>query len=263
MRRALARLSVPALLACVLASNVARAAAEEDEIDDPKVSRRLGTRMTWTSPAGAAAPVAPSAPAVSRAAGVAEERPSASSGDALPGISATASRPESEWSPSLPHVKLAFRRFDFVRIGASNSSDGTAAPESFNSLSLDVYPISSLLRVGLSSQYGWQSGTWVAGGDYFLAQSASLGVQKAWNHFVPFAEVFAGVGYMRRVQFDRTTPTGYWQMGFDVGTEVYVGRLGYLSAAIGYLHPVNGFVRGQEFLSIFVDTWSFKLGIGL
>jgi hypothetical protein len=28
------------------------------------------------------------------------------------------------------------------------------------------------------------------------------------------------------------------------------------------LHPVNGFAMQQKFVSVFVDTWSFKLGVG-
>ena len=49
----------------------------------------------------------------------------------------------------------------------------------------------------------------------------------------------------------------------DVGTEIYFARTGYISLAIGYLRPVNGFARVQQFETVFVDTWSFKLGIGI
>jgi hypothetical protein len=38
---------------------------------------------------------------------------------------------------------------------------------------------------------------------------------------------------------------------------------GYVSVALGYLHPVNGYAREQSFTSVYVDTWSFKLGIGI
>ena len=40
-------------------------------------------------------------------------------------------------------------------------------------------------------------------------------------------------------------------------------KVGYLSLAIGYLRPVNGFARRQEFTTVFVDTWSFKVGVGI
>jgi len=124
--------------------------------------------------------------------------------------------------------------------------------------------VSNVLRIGLSSAYGWQSGTFIANGDYFATQSFSLGAQyRDLGRVVPFAEAFTGVGYMRRLQFDRTIPTAFWQFGADAGAEIYVARVGYLSLAVGYLRPINGFAKRQQFTSIFVDTWSFKLGVGI
>jgi hypothetical protein len=171
---------------------------------------------------------------------------------------------EAPFDPTLPRLKLGLRHFNFVRIGASDSADGVAAPETFNNMSVDVYPVSRTIRVGLTSAFGWQSGTWLANGDHFATQSLSLGAQyREFGRVVPFAEGFAGVGYMRRLQFDRTVPTAFWQFGADAGLEVYVARVGYLSFAIGYLRPVNGFAKRQQFTSVFVDTWSFKIGIGI
>ena len=124
--------------------------------------------------------------------------------------------------------------------------------------------MSRTIRIGLTSAFGWQSGTWLTNGDYFATQCVSFGGQYSdFGRVVPFAEGFAGVGYMRRLQFDRTIPTAFWQFGADAGVEVYVARVGYLSFAIGYLRPVNGFAKRQQFTSVFVDTWSFKIGIGI
>jgi hypothetical protein len=171
---------------------------------------------------------------------------------------------EEPFRPTLPRLKLALRRFDFVRIGASETPDGIAAKETFNSVVVDVYPVSNVVRVGLSTTYGWQSGMFVADGDFFAMQSVSFGGQyRDLGRVVPFAEAFGGVGYMRRLQFERTIPTAFWQFGADVGAEVYVARVGYVSLAVGYLRPVNGFAKRQQFTSIFVDTWSLKLGIGI
>jgi hypothetical protein len=163
----------------------------------------------------------------------------------------------------LRRLKLAYRRFDFVRVGASGSSAGTVAGEPFDSVSVDVYPLSSLVRIGLSSQYGWQSGAGLSGGDYFAAESLSAGAQLRGGRVVPFGEAFGGIGYMRRLQFERTIPTAYWQLGVDAGAELFLASTGFVSVAIGYLRPVNGFAMQQKFASVFVDTWSFKLGIGL
>jgi hypothetical protein len=227
-----------------LAAGRASAAPDDQEpMDDPKLARRLGSRISW-EPASARLLEPPGGPpTVSRAAAPPSD------------LSGPASSP--------PRLKLAFRRFEFVRLGASDSPTGDVAPEPFNSLSIDVYPLSSIARVGLSTQYGWQSGSFATNGDYFAAQSLSLGCQWLGRQVVPFAEAFAGIGYMRRLQFDRTVPTVYWQFGLDVGAEVYFARMGFVSVAIGYLRPVNGFAMVQEFTSVFADTWSFKLGIGI
>ncbi len=68
---------------------------------------------------------------------------------------------------------------------------------------------------------------------------------------------------MRRLQFDRSIPTAFWHFGADAGVEVHVARVGYLSLAFGYIRPVNGFAKRQQFTTIFVDTWSLKLGVGI
>jgi len=251
--------------AALLGAARARAQQPSDEpIDDPKVSRRLGTRITVPAPSQPAPP--PGRPTASRAT---EPAPAAlpvppESEAGVPTVVRPYAPPEAPFSPSPPRLKLALRHFDFIRIGASESSNGVPAKETFNSVSIDVYPVSSIVRVGLSTAYGWQSGTWLANGDYFATQSLSLGAQyHDLGRFVPFAEAFAGVGYMRRLQFDRTVPTAFWQFGADAGVEVYVARMGYLSFALGYLRPVNGFAKRQQFTTVFVDTWSFKIGIGI
>jgi hypothetical protein len=169
--------------------------------------------------------------------------------------------------PYAPRMKLAYRRFPFVRVGAvptaSMPAPGPAASESFESLSLDFYPMSWYLRVGLSSQFGWESGQFDRTGDYFLAESASVGFQIP-GRFTPFVEALAGAGYMRRRQADDTNlPTAYWQTGIDAGVEIYVAGRAYASLAIGYLHPGNLFLMQKSLMSANLDTWSLKLGFGI
>ena len=79
----------------------------------------------------------------------------------------------------------------------------------------------------------------------------------------PFLEVLGGGGYMRRRQFETSVPTAYWQLGVDAGAEIYVRGRAYVSVAVGYLHPVNGFLRQLDFTTVYADTWSMKLGVGL
>jgi hypothetical protein len=254
----------------------------DDDIDDPKVFRRLGTRISVPPPKPSAPPDVPAPvarPAVAKASPPAAvpapppvdaAQPAPSPAPEMEGAGVPAiERPytpvaEAPFEPTLPRLKLGLRRFQFVRIGASSSPDGVAEPETFNNFSVDVYPVSRTIRIGLTSAFGWQSGTWLANGDYFATQTVSLGAQyREFGRIVPFAEGYAGVGYMRRLQFDRTIPTAFWQFGADVGAEVYVARVGYLSFAVGYMRPVNGFAKRQQFTSVFVDTWSFKIGIGI
>ena len=244
--------------------------------------RRLGPRISVPAPPPPAVPPPP-APAPPRPRATARRAPAPRRRRPLPPppppVSAPAAAAEADqttlvrpytpareptFEPTLPRLKLGLRRFDFVRIGASNSPDGVAAPQTFNSFSVDVYPVSRVVRVGLTSAFGWESGTFVTNGDYFATQTVSLGAQyRDFGRVVPFAEAFMGVGYMRRLQFDRTIPTAFWNFGVDAGVEIYVARVGYLSLALGYMRPVNGFARRQIFTSVFVDTWSFKIGIGI
>jgi hypothetical protein len=134
--------------------------------------------------------------------------------------------------------------------------------EAFESLSIDIYPMSSYLRVGLSTQFGWESGQFKRTGDYFLAESASVGFQIP-GRFTPFAETLAGAGYMRRRQPDSILPTLYWQVGVDAGVEMYFANRAYGSVAIGYLHPGNLFFAERNLQSVKLDTWSLKIGIGI
>jgi hypothetical protein len=229
----------------------AHAAPGEESIDDPKLARRLGSRMDWVSPPPFAAPPLPT-PVMP---------PLAIAPSAPPTPVTAAAGSEPAFQPVLPRAQLALRRFDFVRIGASDSG-GLAASEAFDVLSIDVYPVSSLIRVGLSTAYGWQEGM-TSGGDYFATETASFGLQLPVGRLVPFAEGLAGVGYLRRLQFQHTIPTVFWQLGVDLGAAAYFARVGYLTFALGYLHPVNGFLKMTTFESVYTDTWSFKIGIGI
>ena len=241
------------------------AAAPDEDIDDPKLARRLGTRIDWTSPPATPPSPPPTVATLPPAVPVIAPPPPATlppPATTTPPPSLAAPAAEAEFDPVLPRVQLAFRRFDFVQLGASESASSLAKSEAFDTLSLDVYPVSSLVRVGLSTAYGWQAGK-TSDGDYFASETASLGVQIKAGHVVPFAEALAGIGYMRRFQFEHTIPTVLWQFGIDVGASLYLARVGFVSVALGYLHPVNGFLKTTTFESVYTNTWSFKIGIGI
>jgi hypothetical protein len=166
----------------------------------------------------------------------------------------------------VPRLKLTYGRFGFSRMPAASTTTAPAATgpvaESFESLAIDLYPISWYLRVGLSTQFGWESGQFMRTGDYFVAESGSVGVQ--WpGRFTPFAEALAGGGYMRRRAGETSTPGAYWQLGIDAGVEIYFAGRAYGSLAIGYLHPGNLFFAQKSLESVKVDTWTLKVGVGI
>ncbi|HVR02020.1 MAG TPA: hypothetical protein VMT47_07805, partial [Polyangia bacterium] len=154
--RSLRRLFVKALVPLWVASAAGAARAQEpgaletsEGIDDPKLERRLGTRVEL-----AAAQPAASEIGVARVDAPIVAQTSAP----LP--------PRAPQARRTPGLKLGYRRFTFAQVGASATA-GPGADEPFDVLSLDFYPISSSWRLGLSTQYGWESGTFRQGGDAF------------------------------------------------------------------------------------------------
>src|SRR5882724_2238081 len=201
------------------------ALASAEDIDDPKLERRLGTRVEL-----AAAPASLPESGTPRAdASIVAEAP------------APAAAERAAQAPRTPWLKLGYRRFTFAQNGASATA-GPAAEEPFDVLSLDFYPVSSSWRLGLTTQYGWQSGTFRQGGDAFIAQSVSLGGQIPGPLATPFFEAYAGGGYMQRTHAAlNAVATAYGQLGADLGTELFLARHLCLSAALGYVHAANGF----------------------
>ena len=238
-----------------------------EDIDDPKLARRLGNPRRGSRPPlrhrAAVGPGAMVAAARWRARGA--RRRSCRARGAGPPLRGGATPPRT------PRLKLAYRRFTFAQVGRTSAS-GPGLDEPFDVLSVDFYPVSSEWRFGLTTQYGWETGTFRQGGDAFIAQSVSLGVQSPGPVFTPFVEGYAVAGLMQRTKKDLMPSTGtglnsvataYGQIGVDVGTEIFLARHFCLSAAIGFIHAGNGFVKDAVFGSFSVDALSFKLGIGL
>jgi hypothetical protein len=228
-----------------------------EDIDDPKVARRLGVRVDLAPamPAGADAPAAAAASDVVTPLAPATGEPAPTlvePATPVPGPTLT------------PRLKLGYRRFIFEQLAAKGAS-GPGADEPFSVLSIDLYPISSVWRFGLTAQYGWQEGTFRENGDAFFAGLTSLGWQIPGPVITPFFEGFAGGGLMQRTKKDlglNTIATAFGQFGVDLGAEVFLARHFCLSLAMGWIHLANGYAR-QAFESISADTWSFKLGVAL
>jgi hypothetical protein len=170
--------------------------------------------------------------------------------------------------PYRPRLKVSYQRFSLASLPRATAGAAVtpAAPaptsESFESLMVDVYPMSGYLRVGTSTQFAWQSGHFSGGGDYFIAQSFSSGFQIP-GRVTPFAELIAGGGYMRRVNGDSSLASVYWQVGIEGGVEVYTLGRAYTSVAVGYLRTGSLVLLNDSPTSLKQDTWTLKLGIGI
>jgi hypothetical protein len=234
---------------------------EAERIDDPKLERRLGTRLVLPpdatggaleAPVAGETPVADAAsvsgPTFGRDVVVAEAKEPAKAGPL---------------APKVPRLQLSYRRFTFNEVNAGAGAL-TGPSEVFNVVSIDLFPISNTWRFGLSTQYGWQDGTFRQGGDAFIAEAFSIGGQLPGDVFTPFFEFYGGGGLMQRLHSNlNSAATAYGELGVDVGTEIFFARHAYFSVAGGYLHSVDGFVKAKVFSTISGDTLCFKLGFGI
>src|ERR1700690_1514790 len=126
-------LRLPRFGACILALGVAGVAttalADElgaadatERIDDPKLERRLGTRVALgAAPAGAPTPTF--------------------AGDIVI-AEATPSEAQDSGQAKVPRLKLAYRWFTFAQIGPVGAAS-SGASEVFHVVSLDLYPVST------------------------------------------------------------------------------------------------------------------------
>jgi hypothetical protein len=253
------RLALRALAPLLVMAAAAAARAQEpgapqtsEGIDDPKLERRLGTRVDLGAP--------PSAPPPVDAGGAWVAAP----GAPAPAVAVVASTPQTTPEVRLPRLMLGYRRFTFAQVGAAPSA-GPGAGEPFDVVSLDFFPVSNTFRLGLSSQYGWQEGTFRRNGDVILAETVSLGIQAPGPLVTPFVDGYAGAGLMQRTHGAHlnSIATFYDELGIDVGADLFLARNFFLSAALAYLHGMNAYGQDNTLTTFSVDTWSFKLGVGL
>jgi hypothetical protein len=159
----------------------------------------------------------------------------------------------------VPRFKLAYRR------------DWAAALEggdlAFDVAELDFYPVSKFVRFGLAGEFGWGGGTY---GLWYFVTGASLGLQCPMR-VTPFLEGRFVAGVLGGAFMGQSAVSWIYEGGIDTGIEVYYARRFYVSAAIGWAHPVYGGVDvaqldqnhrivRQDFAA---DSLTFKVGLGL
>lgn len=218
----------------------------------------------------AAAPAAAATPAGD------SDDPKAEAGRAS---TASLSRPAPRPAHENPRLKLSYRGWSIGNL------DGTQVP--LKGGQLDVYPLSRrYVRLGIELEGG--------GGDASLAGAAAslwygmVGLGAGFQYparVTPFVEGRFAAGLLgghyhgtvaaagASMAVDTTAATPMYVGGIDAGIELYtVGRL-YLSAAVGWAHPVYAAPDltamqqnpggGIQLRQLPADTFTFKLGIGI
>jgi len=172
--------------------------------------------------------------------------------------------PESQPWGFAPRAELTWRYLPLFRVGAQQNGNATGkvANEGFQVLSGRLFPMSSLFRLGASVDFGWETGKSPTGGDYFLSESTSFGLQRL-DRITPFLEAVAGGGYMRRLQVGVSVPTGMWFYGAEGGVDIYTLDRLYIHLSLGRMRVVNAFAQLSAISRVFEDVWFFRLGVGL
>ncbi|HXU72778.1 MAG TPA: hypothetical protein VN947_25840 [Polyangia bacterium] len=159
----------------------------------------------------------------------------------------------------VPRVKLSYRRM------WAASPDGGDLP--FDAAELDFYPVSKLVRLGLTGEVGYGGGNY---GLWYFVTGATLGLQ--WPMRVtPFLEGRFVAGIIGGSFMGQSAVSWIYEGGIETGVEVYVASRFYLSAAIGWAHPVYGGVdvtalnETQTIVrkDFATDSFTFKVGLGL
>jgi hypothetical protein len=171
-------------------------------------------------------------------------------------------QPRSAWriDHPVPRFKLGYRR-----LVAAALQGGDLV---FNAAVLDYYPSSSHLRLGLSCEIGIAGGTY---GAWYVTQGAAVGFQWPWR-VTPFVETRVAAGLLGGDVAGKSAVSYIWTVGVEGGVELYYASRFYVSAAIGWAHPVYS---GIDIVALAqhpmlepprkdfaADSFTFKIGLG-
>jgi hypothetical protein len=160
----------------------------------------------------------------------------------------------------VPRVTLAYRRFTTAGL------EGT--PLDFNAFELDYYPVSNFIRFGLDTEVG--AGT--AYSAWYATVGAVLGLQYPWR-VTPFLEGRFTAGLIGASYMGQSAVSYLYVGGIEAGAAVYIASRFYLTASLGWAHPVFSgidvdYVKAHPMLDparkdFSSDTFTFKVGLGL
>jgi hypothetical protein len=158
----------------------------------------------------------------------------------------------------VPRFKLAYRR-----LWIAAPDNGT---QPFDAVALDFYPLSRIVRLGIQGEFGW------GGGDYslwYFLTGVALGLQYP-ARVTPFVEGRFVAGVVGGSFMGQAAASWMYQGGIETGVEIYYASRFYLSAAIGWAHPVYGGVDVAALKQDVIvrkdfanDTVTVKVGLGL
>jgi hypothetical protein len=162
-----------------------------------------------------------------------------------------------------PGVLFSWRSFAAVPIGAVPlPGHATPSAQHFDVFAAELYPVSNILRAGLTSEIGFASNDSAGShGDFFLAEAGSAGVQ--WPMRVtPYVEGSLGLGFLRRSLYNQDILTLLYTGGVDVGVAARLVGKATVAASIGWLRPVYHVAAGSGHINIYTDAFTFRLAIG-
>lgn len=161
----------------------------------------------------------------------------------------------------VPRVKLAYRRL--TTAGLQNDTID------FNAVELDYYPSSAYFRFGLQTTLGFGANPYSS---WLFTVGATMGLQVPWR-VTPFVEGRFAAGLIGATFMGQNAISYIYAGGVEGGVELYLAGRFYLTASMGWAHPVfSGIdvasVRANPLLNpqrkdFAADTLTFKVGLGL
>jgi hypothetical protein len=166
--------------------------------------------------------------------------------------------------PRFPGVslRLGYRRFQLAEVVTPTQ---TLENDTFQVAVLDVYPVSDVMRFGLSLQGG------ISDDDDWLGQvGLVLGVQWPGLPVTPFAEIGSHAGLVRRSiwPMENPEPTDFpamlLELNAEAGIDIHLGRV-IVTVSGGFQRgwfTIEESANNHAISFQHTDSWYLKFGIG-
>lgn len=239
----------------LLGAGVARAQEEPSAEDDPAFARAVSASLQGEEPQPDPVPFT-------------EEDPAYAAAPPAVATSIGAPRPAPRRARHLPPTEVRLRAsYRTLRL-AEVAPDGQALlRQRFHGVGVDVYPISSRVRLGLSTQLAMEAD----GDDWVATEGLVIGFQLPRRSFAPFLEGGVHAGLAQRTFWfpDQPMPidslTVLWAFSLDLGVDVrlYGSLLGTVS--LGLQRTSYFYTSAEEnapLQALHDKAFALKLGIG-